>query len=241
MSFDSDIVPALLKGEVKASMRNKNYTVEISINFDDGIVDSKCSCPRGLAACPHKAALCIYAHHNISVTDKACVWNKPNIQDEVDVITKIKDIYQPKRTNYTAVQRLANENELDLFKKELGYSNPTGFSWWLMSTPSEKILLNQSIEDVIFSEEYANASNKEFFFEKCGVTKAIVLLVHQPTIGQENSENWLIARKHRITSSKFGVVLFACKRNKYPKSLFKSLLEGYDLSITYFQSCEKMM
>ncbi|XP_074028806.1 uncharacterized protein [Leptinotarsa decemlineata] len=206
----------------------RNYTVEISIDFDDGIVDSKCSCPRGLAACHH---LCIYSHHNISVTDKACVWNKPNIQDEVDVITKIKDIFQPKRTNYTAVQTPANENELDLFKKELGDSNPTGFSWWLMSTPSEKILLIPSIEDIIFSEEYANTMKKEaFFIEKCGVTKAIVQSVHQLTIGQGNNENWLIASKHRITSSEFGVVLSACRRNKYPKSLFKSLLERYDLS-----------
>lgn len=43
-------------------------------------------------------------------------------------------------------------------------------------------------------------------------------------------ENWLIARKHRLTASNFGAVLAACKRNRYPSSLFKKLVEGYDLS-----------
>nr|CAH7713590.1 unnamed protein product [Callosobruchus chinensis] len=50
------------------------------------------------------------------------------------------------------------------------------------------------------------------------------------TIGQSNNANWLVARKYRLTSSKFGAVISAYKRNKYPKSLFKGLLEGYDLS-----------
>nr|CAI5835011.1 unnamed protein product [Callosobruchus analis] len=40
---------------------------------------------------------------------------------------------------------------------------------------------------------------------------------------------WLVARKNRLTSSNFGTVLAACRRNKYPPSLFKKLTESYTL------------
>lgn len=229
MIFDPEVSPVLLKGEVKASMKSKNYTVEISIDWDDGIIDAKCTCPRGQAICQHMAALCIHAHHNISVTDKACSWTKRKL--EVESITKIADVYQPKRANYQAVQRQANQDEISNFREELGSANPVGFTWYLLPEPLARSDWIPSIEEIIFSEEYIKAQNKEeFFLEKCSVTETTVAQVHSKTIGQASNENWLIARKYRLTSSKFGPVIAACKRNKYPKSLFKNLLEGYDLS-----------
>lgn len=203
----------------------------MSIDVDDGIIEGKCSCPRGLAICHHMAALCIYGHHNVSVTDKTCVWNKPSKPSEADTITKISDIYQPKRKIFTAVKRKATAMEITTFKNQLGTSNPVGFTWWLMPTPTEKNLQIPSIEDIIFSKEYANSSNKDIFFmDKCKVSQDTIVSVHKLTVGQGTNAYWLMARKYRITSSKFGAVLAACKRNKFPKSLFKGLMEGYDLS-----------
>ncbi|KAF5272814.1 hypothetical protein FQA39_LY07841 [Lamprigera yunnana] len=69
-SFDPNVQPALLKGEVKASMKNRCYNIEISVDVDDGILEGKCTCPRGQVICHHIAAVCIHAHHNISVTDQ---------------------------------------------------------------------------------------------------------------------------------------------------------------------------
>ncbi|XP_072394135.1 uncharacterized protein [Diabrotica undecimpunctata] len=228
--FDSEVFPALLKGEVRASMKNKNYSVEVSIDYDDGIVDAKCSCPRGQVVCHHMAALCLHAHHNISITDKACAWNKRKAVD-IETVTKIRDIYEPKRSNYVAVQRTANQEEIENFKEGLGHANPTGFAWLLMPEPLPEANLLPSIDTILFSESYMNASDKEeFFLKECRVTQSLIRSVHDMTIGQAYNQNWLIARKYRLTSSKFGPVIAAYNRGKYPKSLFTNLLEGYDLN-----------
>ncbi|CAH2000729.1 unnamed protein product [Acanthoscelides obtectus] len=94
MLFGAEVSAAVLRGEVAASMKKKCYTVEISYDLDDGIVSAKCSCPRGLAVCHHMAALCIHAHHNVSMTDKTCLWNKRK-PAETEQVTKISDIYKP--------------------------------------------------------------------------------------------------------------------------------------------------
>ena len=91
-------------------------------------------------------------------------------------------------------------------------------------------LLVPSIEEIIFSEGYLNADDKEMYLSsKCLVSHERILDIAAATIGQHKNECWLIARKTRITASKFGIVLNACKRNKFPPSLFKSLVDGYDM------------
>nr|CAH7713586.1 unnamed protein product [Callosobruchus chinensis] len=132
MLFDAEVSPALLRGEVSASMKKRHYTVEISYDFDDGIVAAKCTCPRGQAICHHMAALCIHAHHNVSVTDKTCVWSKRKTGVEADDTTKIKDIYKPKHLDYSAAQRNVTSSEIEAFKNSLSQNAPVGFSWWLL-------------------------------------------------------------------------------------------------------------
>nr|CAH7769220.1 unnamed protein product [Callosobruchus chinensis] len=231
MLFDAEVSPALLRGEVSASMKKRHYTVEISYDFDDGIVAAKCTCPRGQAICHHMAALCIHAHHNVSVTDKTCVWSKRKTGVEADDTTKIRDIYKPKHLDYSAAQRNVTSSEIEAFKNSLSQNAPVGFSWWLLPEPSHDLMFLPNIEDIIFCDEYATAVNKhEYLIEKCSLTEETIKNVEKMTIGQSNNANWLVARKYRLTSSKFGAVIAAYKRNKYPKSLFKGLLEGYDLS-----------
>uniref|UniRef100_A0AAR5QHV9 SWIM-type domain-containing protein n=1 Tax=Dendroctonus ponderosae TaxID=77166 RepID=A0AAR5QHV9_DENPD len=226
MVFDAEVSPALLKGEVKASMKKKSYCVEMAIDLEDSIILSgKCSCPRGLSICHHMAALCIYGHHNVSVTDKICVWNKPKQNDNVQ-IKSISDLYPPKKPRFMAVQRKASAIEVDAFRIALGSSTPVGFSWLLRPAPSGSIDIIPTIESILFSEDYIKACNKaKCFQEKCRVTSDISQRVHGATIGQASNENWLVCRKYRLTSSKFGMVIAACNRISFPKSLYKNLLE----------------
>nr|CAH7712585.1 unnamed protein product [Callosobruchus chinensis] len=49
------------------------------------------------------------------------------------------------------------------------------------------------------------------------------------TKGQSANDMWLVVRKNRLTSSNFGTVLAASRRNKHPPSLSRKLTESYTL------------
>ncbi|KAF5294775.1 hypothetical protein FQA39_LY00259 [Lamprigera yunnana] len=69
-----------------------------TISVDDGILEGKCTCPRGQVICHHIAAVCIHAHHNISVTDQVCTWNAPKTTSSEGVET-LKTLF-PLGRNY---------------------------------------------------------------------------------------------------------------------------------------------
>lgn len=192
-------------------------------------MDAQCSCPRGQAICHHMGALAIYGHHNISVTDKACAWNAPKVS--TSEVKTLSHLYPDKNTNYCAVKRKVTNDEVDAFLKDLG-TEVVGFTWLLRPEVSEKTLrIIPQIEDLIFSSEYQKSNDKIALFENyCLITQNIIGEVAKLTIGQSTNELWQVARKHRLTASKFGKVLAACKRNKFPPSLFTHLMEEYDLS-----------
>lgn len=58
----------------------------------------------------------------------------------------------------------------------------------------------------------------------------MIVDIEQLTHGQQSNPLWYAVRTGRLTASKFGMVLKACRRKSYPPSLFKSLLSQYDLS-----------
>ncbi|CAG9840684.1 unnamed protein product [Diabrotica balteata] len=132
--------------------------------------------------------------------------------------------------NFMVTQETKQE-EIEHFRDELGHTNPTGFTWLLVPGPLPEANLLSSIETILFSESYMNVSDKEeFFLKECRVTQSLRRSVHDMTNGQADNQNWLIARKYRLTSSKFGPVIAAYNRGKYPKYIFTNLLEGYDLN-----------
>ncbi|CAG9763629.1 unnamed protein product [Ceutorhynchus assimilis] len=49
------------------------------------------------------------------------------------------------------------------------------------------------------------------------------------TVGQVSNERWYLARKYRLAANKFGLIISACKRNRYPESLFETLFGSYNL------------
>ncbi|KAI4455534.1 exonuclease phage-type/recb c-terminal domain-containing protein [Holotrichia oblita] len=55
------------------------------------------------------------------------------------------------------------------------------------------------------------------------------LAIFHKTVGQSKNPLWLKIRRFRLTASLFGTVLAACRRNRYPPSLFKKLTGTYNL------------
>ncbi|KAF5275329.1 hypothetical protein FQR65_LT16726 [Abscondita terminalis] len=70
MVYDATL--RVVKGSVHASMKDKIYKVEIFLDEDNTISHSTCTCPRGQLSCHHVAALGLFAHYNLCVTDQAC-------------------------------------------------------------------------------------------------------------------------------------------------------------------------
>ncbi|KAK4882466.1 hypothetical protein RN001_005785 [Aquatica leii] len=226
--YEPNMQPPLLKGEVKASVKNRTYNVEMLLDVNEGILEGTCTCPRGQVLCHHMAAVCFHAHYNISVTDIACAWSAPRPSTSEDV-RKLKDMF-PEKKIYNPLKKNISSESIDNFKKEVS-SLMIGYSWLLRETPQQASQNVVDIENILLSKEYSTAQDKEVFLNmmckmEWDAIKQVVLL----TIGQATNEHWLIAKRHRLTSSKFGIVLSACSKNKYPKSLFISLLDGYDLN-----------
>ncbi|KAJ8938644.1 hypothetical protein NQ314_011383 [Rhamnusium bicolor] len=48
--------------------------LRVNLFKDGAIKDASCRCPRGQYLCHHVAAVCLFGHHNISVTDVECRW-----------------------------------------------------------------------------------------------------------------------------------------------------------------------
>ncbi|KAK5638382.1 hypothetical protein RI129_012677 [Pyrocoelia pectoralis] len=190
MDFDAELM--LIRGNVHASMKNRVYKVE----------------------CHHIAALLLFTHYNIAITDKHCTWR--NTKTKSEQIITCNEMY-PKKP-YCAIDRKLTEVELEELCGQLNnFGSTIGFTWHLQKEPNESAtLLVPDIADIICTEEYFSADNKgDYLCQKCAVSDS--------TVGQHKNEMWLHARKHRLTASNFGPVLSACLRNRFSDSLYRNL------------------
>jgi len=228
LKFQMDPNLGIIVGEVKPSMRSDPYKVEILIN-DDRITNSKCSCPRGTAICHHIAALAIYTHYNLSSTDKSCSWSarKNNLSTEIKTINQIYGSIDFQDT-------IVSETDIKIFIEEIyNLAEPVGFSWLLQPEPEpseNNIALVETIGVIILDPEIRRLvrmknfiSLKKLLFTKLHINDSTILQLVKDTTGQQKNPLWFHYRQHRLTASNFGIVLAACKRNKFPKSLFKKL------------------
>nr|CAH7726048.1 unnamed protein product [Callosobruchus chinensis] len=182
-----------------------------------GKVHASRICPRGQLRCHHMAALLLFARDNISVTDKECMWSKPK-QEKDPAAKKISDLYPPK--DHRSTTRNLTDEKIKQFKDKLSvFDGSVGFSWLLSeeidqdeNNGDQKIV---NIEDVIFHEDY--------------VKEQYITQIAQQTVGQQCNPKWLLLRKNRLTASNFAAVLFACRRQRFPQSLFKRLLGTYNM------------
>ncbi|KAF5274637.1 hypothetical protein FQR65_LT16941 [Abscondita terminalis] len=98
-------------------MKNKLYKVEIMLDNDRNIIDSYCACPRGRVICHHIAALALFAHYNISSTDKSCSWSvKKNTASEK--VQTIEDLF-PTSRQFIASKSLPTQNDVTEFYNKL--------------------------------------------------------------------------------------------------------------------------
>ncbi|KAL1487970.1 hypothetical protein ABEB36_015351 [Hypothenemus hampei] len=67
MQYDATL--HTIRGDVQASMKNKNYKCEVILNKNGEIKEAKCSCPKGIK-CHHIAALLLFGHYNLSVRSR---------------------------------------------------------------------------------------------------------------------------------------------------------------------------
>lgn len=239
MQFDADLM--MIRGEVHASMKDKFYHVEVShmpclgfpfllnsiflqitLNKSGDIVSANCACPRGIK-CHHIATLALFGHYNISVTDKECSWNVPKSKN---VAVKTAEELYPSKP-YSAIKQVMSEEQIDHLKKKLNdFGNTVGFMWLLQEDNEESVNCDLPvIEDIVSSKEFVEATNPiEFFKKKCSLDDEMIKKIAEITKGQSQNEKWYLMRKFRLTASNFGAVISSCKRNKFPESLFKSLI-----------------
>ncbi|KAF5306814.1 hypothetical protein FQA39_LY00044 [Lamprigera yunnana] len=132
MMFDLHL--DILKGVVHASMRDRQYKVEIYFTLDWILEKAVCSCPRGQLLCHHMAALALFGHYNVSVTDKTCSWSIPN-KVRNNVVQSISQLYPPKQHQSTS--RDLTEEEIESFKNKLQiFDGAVGYSWILLKDNS---------------------------------------------------------------------------------------------------------
>lgn len=107
------------------------------------------------------ASLAIYGHHNISVTDKACVWSSQ--KSDTDKVLKLNDLYPCK--SHRSTERNALKDEINtLFQKLQVFDEGIGLTWLLQEESSTDKKLLVAIEDVVFCPEYIQATNKSKYF-----------------------------------------------------------------------------
>lgn len=121
------------------------------------------------------AALALYAHYNISSTDKACAWSArpPNVIS--NNVKNIIDIYGTYSNPDTSVPEI----DIDNFKKTLtNLSVPVGFSWLLKPEldieGSQLIILLPSINNI--AQNCKNfVQNNDFEAVKCYVNSKLYI------------------------------------------------------------------
>ncbi|XP_050516457.1 uncharacterized protein LOC126891323 [Diabrotica virgifera virgifera] len=209
MEYDRDF--KIIRGEVLASMKNKSYKVSIELDNNGDISSATCACPRGIK-CHHIVALALFGRYNISVTDKACSWNAPP-KPKVGPLPQSAEELNP------------NEGKAKLL---------WAYCWiHLVCEKRGNIFSNKyfpAIQDIISSDYFLEATDKiSTLKERCAIDDQLIKDIAASTTGQVSNENWYIARKFRLTSSNFGAVISAGLKNKFPSSLFKTLLGEYNL------------
>jgi hypothetical protein len=98
---------------------------------------------------------------------------------------KLSDLFTRKNQNYQATKRDLSASEIATFAQGLGPSNVVGFSWLLRPEPTvDAATTIPNIEDIIFSEEYLTAMNKQtFILERSQVSKETILEIEKADKG----------------------------------------------------------
>jgi len=175
-------------------------------------------------------ALLLHAHKNISVTDKECAWRKQKSNDD-DRICTIDELY-PDKSN-SVIKKINCDIKQMCFEKLKSSNHVVGFTWLLTPEPSNSLQNVSSLpplESVLFSEEFRKTlDKKQFLNHYFNLDFKQIEEIAAQTVGQSDNIKWSFYRQYRITASNFSKVLKSVKRNRYPPSLFKTLIGSYNL------------
>ncbi|XP_057663390.1 uncharacterized protein LOC130898253 [Diorhabda carinulata] len=164
--MDLDSYLQVIRGEVFASMKDKSYKVSIVLEKNGDIKEATCTCPKGIKR-QHIAALALFGHYNISVTDKACA-RKALAKPKVGPVKSAEELYTPKP--YTPLEGGVPEASINRLKEGLhNFGNTVGFIW-LLNEESINFLENgfPVIEEIISCKDFLEATFKlTVFIEKC--------------------------------------------------------------------------
>ena len=227
-----------INAKIRASMKDKSYTVCLEVNGDGNMLRGTCDCPRGKWICSHMAAAAIHANKNgFSKTDLPNTWIKrPKTEAKKDVKT-MAEFFPSKKPRYKATPRAVSEQDrLFLFEKLSNTPSHCPMKWIISPEPvqpASKVLDNirpALIEDILVDF----ITDKQVFIDKCKVSAEQISWLAEETKEQRICETWGRYRRHRLTGSNFGDVLGAIARHltsskSYPPSLFKKLKGEYCL------------
>ncbi|KAM7300318.1 hypothetical protein ISCGN_020882 [Ixodes scapularis] len=164
------------------------------------ILESHCECPRGAAKCSHTVATALYA-----------------------ALNGLSKTDLPQQWLHAAAGRslrAVSEADLQVFCSTL---EPCATKWVIQRASPDSSHPPPPAEK--FSVAIVLASGEDF-----QITDEDKNTIQEVTVGQSKNASWSLFRKYRLTASNFGLVLYSCRRNTYPPSLFKKLFGEYDLS-----------
>ena len=236
--LDVRVSDLVVMAKIRASMKDKSYSVKLTLDGDGGIAKGECECPRGNWICSHMAATAIYTNKKgMSKTDLPNTWiAKPKKAARYDSKT-FGDLFPAPRPEYKATRRAVTTSDRELFYDQLSALSLEGIQcpmqWIVGPEPPESTsnpLAPYLIEDLV--EDFIN--DRSAFVYKVKVSHEQIQWLANETIGQRNSILWGQYRKLRLTGSNFGHVIQSCQRrmrgdNPIPPSLLKKLRGEYQL------------
>ncbi|XP_065068318.1 uncharacterized protein LOC135693705 [Rhopilema esculentum] len=244
LKFKSDFVLDLrideltVNAKVRATMKDKSYSVSLTIDGSGGIKQAICECPRGKWICSHMAAASIYVNKKgFSKTDLPNSWiARPKKAAKQEVRT-ISDLFPHPRPDYKAASRKVDEADKQFLFNQLSRSAACPLQWIIGPEPPSTLLDGESLcEPVqIFQLLGLFKEDQNKCFEKCSVSREQIAWLAENTKDQYKSSLWGKHRYLRLTGSSFGLVLAAYERHvlngkPYPPSLFKTLKGEYSLA-----------
>ena len=233
--LDLGLIDHTIIAKVRASMKDKSYSLSLTVTGDGGISSAVCQCPRGNWICSHMAAAAIYVKEKgLSKTDLPNSWiSKPKKAAKIDSKTFADFFPHPKPENQ-ATTRMVTQQDKEFFHERLVEANTDCPLQW-MSGPEPDVQLNDPDAPCLI-EDILNIffSDKAAFIEKCKVSREQIFWLASKTVEQRNSLIWGQFHRLRLTGNNFGEVLKASQRHDaygapYPPSLFKKLKGEYSL------------
>ncbi|KAH9502665.1 hypothetical protein Btru_074060 [Bulinus truncatus] len=193
-------------------MKKKEYKVTIYFTENLDIESTQCECPRGDYRCSHAAALYFFCKNNVSKTDMECNWKKARMTAGCDI--KSTDELFP-GDNFRALQgTVTDEDRSWLFNELQTQASFTGMCWLMSPEPSTSMPDLPVIDNLVSSSGFKDALDKRHYFEHhFALSPEAISKIADITAGQYTNDYWHLAKKGRITASKFGTFLRSKSRN----------------------------